>query len=100
MRYVILTIVLCASFVVSASAQQQPAGEVFLRVEDDGDGIDNEKIFDTQSLGLLGMRERAVALGGNVTVERNFNRGTTLTAHLPIDRNIQAEVFLSRSEPT
>jgi len=28
-RYVILTIVLCASFAVSASAQQQPAGEVF-----------------------------------------------------------------------
>ena len=79
---------------------EQPAGEVFLRVEDDGDGIDNEKIFDTQSLGLLGMRERAVALGGNVTVERNLNRGTTLTAHLPIDRCIQAETFLSRSEPT
>ena len=79
---------------------EQPAGEVFLRVEDDGDGIDNEKIFDTQSLGLLGMRERAVALGGNVTVERNLNRGTTLTAHLPIDRSIQAETFLSRSEPT
>ena len=78
---------------------EHPAGEVFLRVEDDGDGIDNEKIFDTQSLGLLGMRERAVALGGNVTVERNLNRGTTLTAHLPIDRNIHAGAFLSRSEP-
>jgi signal transduction histidine kinase len=78
---------------------EQPAGEVFLRVEDDGDGIDNEKIFDTQSLGLLGMRERAVALGGNVTVERNLNRGTTLTAHLPIDRKIEAGAFLSRSEP-
>ena len=29
MRYIILTIVLCASFAASASAQQQPAGEVY-----------------------------------------------------------------------
>jgi signal transduction histidine kinase len=69
---------------VSIALELQNTG-VFLRVDDDGGGIEEDKIFDAQSLGLLGMRERAVSLGGNVTVERNYSRGTTVTAHLPID---------------
>jgi len=58
--------------------------EVSLRIDDDGGGIEDEKIFDARSLGLLGMRERAVALGGSITVQRNDHRGTTVIAHLPM----------------
>lgn len=82
---------------VNIDLEQQDA-QVFLRVDDDGDGIEGDKVFDTQSLGLLGMRERAAALGGNVTVERNHSRGTTMTAYLPIDHRDQAREFSPRSE--
>jgi signal transduction histidine kinase len=58
--------------------------EVSLRIDDDGGGIEDEEIFDARSLGLLGMRERAVALGGSITVQRNDRRGTTVIARLPM----------------
>jgi len=82
---------------VNIDLEQQDA-QVFLRVDDDGDGIEGDRVFDTQSLGLLSMRERAAALGGNVTVERNHSRGTTMTAYLPIDHRDQAREFSPRSE--
>ncbi|MGH7811004.1 MAG: histidine kinase, partial [Candidatus Binatia bacterium] len=37
--------------------------EVFLRVADDGVGIEEDNIFVRQSLVILGMRERAVSMG-------------------------------------
>jgi signal transduction histidine kinase len=58
--------------------------DIALRIDDDGVGIEEGKIFDTRSLGLLGMRERAVALGGSITIQRNDHRGTTVIARLPM----------------
>jgi signal transduction histidine kinase len=72
--------------------------EVFLRVDDDGGGIEEGKIFDGQSLGLLGMRERAASLGGNITIQRNDDQGTTVTAHLPIEYMKEAMEFSPRNE--
>jgi signal transduction histidine kinase len=72
--------------------------EVFLRVTDDGGGIEEDKIFDGQSLGLLGMRERAASLGGNITIQRNRERGTIVTAHLPVEYVNETKEFLPRSE--
>ncbi len=63
---------------------EQQDGKVCLRIDDDGDGIDGDKIFDTQSLGLLGMRERATSLGGNITMQRNHIKGTSVITHLPL----------------
>jgi len=57
--------------------------EVVLRVEDDGVGVDAENLSDPNSLGLLGMRERALSLSGHVAVRRNQPKGTTVTAILP-----------------
>ncbi len=68
---------------VNIDLERQDA-EVSLRVDDDGDGIDGNKIFDTQSLGLLGMRERAASLGGTITVQRNHIKGTSVITHLPL----------------
>jgi len=59
------------------------ANDIELRVEDDGVGIDAEKLVDPNSLGLLGMRERAGALNGSVTIRRSQPKGTTVTAILP-----------------
>ena len=65
---------------------------MILRVEDDGVGIDAERLADPGSLGLLGMQERASALGGSVTVRRNKKSGTTVTARIPVkNRKLRRE---------
>jgi PAS domain S-box-containing protein len=54
-----------------------------LTVKDDGRGITDQEKARSSSLGLLGMRERALVLGGTVTVEGAAGAGTTVTARLP-----------------
>jgi GAF domain-containing protein len=61
----------------------QKAGQTFLVVEDNGVGIDPEKITDPDSLGLLGMQERARALGGSLQVRRKKGKGTLVTGCIP-----------------
>jgi len=57
---------------------------VILTVTDNGPGIAEDKIADARSLGLLGMRERARALGGDLLIRRVPNRGTIVEARLPL----------------
>jgi PAS domain S-box-containing protein len=59
------------------------AGRVTLAIADDGSGIPEEKIGDLRSIGLLGMRERASALAGDVVVRPNPAGGTTVEVILP-----------------
>jgi signal transduction histidine kinase len=63
---------------------EQLDGEVTLQVEDNGGGIEADKLADPNSLGLLGMRERAASLRGDLTVYKNEKNGTTVAARLPI----------------
>lgn len=56
---------------------------VNLRVADDGDGIPDET---TIGVGLVSMRERASELGGTLTIEPTQPSGTTIHAHLLVDR--------------
>jgi len=60
------------------------AGRLTLRVGDNGRGITPEQQSDPKALGLLGMRERAAAQGGEVTIEGARGRGTVVTVSLPI----------------
>jgi two-component system sensor histidine kinase UhpB len=57
--------------------------QVTLEIEDDGRGIIPEQVANDRSLGLLGMRERAVVLGGDVSVEPVVPHGTRVTLRLP-----------------
>ena len=57
--------------------------EVTLTVEDDGRGITQAELTDVESLGLMGMRERARALGGALTLEGRPSAGTTVIARIP-----------------
>jgi PAS domain S-box-containing protein len=59
------------------------AGRVTLGIADNGSGIPEEKIGDSRSIGLLGMRERARALGGDLAVRPKPDRGTTVEVILP-----------------
>lgn len=58
-----------------------------LIVEDDGRGFDVASTRRANSpLGLVGMRERAHAIGGQVEVESSPGQGTTVFVHVPLPR--------------
>ncbi|MEO8384699.1 MAG: CHASE3 domain-containing protein [Betaproteobacteria bacterium] len=56
-----------------------------LLLADDGVGLDSTKRNRSISHGLLGMRERIVALGGTFDIRGPAGQGTTLTATFPGD---------------
>jgi two-component system, NarL family, sensor histidine kinase LiaS len=63
---------------------QQHTTSVSLRIIDDGRGFDVQRGHLEHSLGLKGMNERAVALGGSFSLESDSN-GTTLWVELPLE---------------
>ena len=60
-------------------------GLVTLNVRDDGRGVTEGELSSPASLGLLGMRERAEALGGTLSVWRVSSGGTVVEACIPFD---------------
>lgn len=60
------------------------SGQVVLRVSDDGKGLDESALTDRGSLGLLGMQERAMLVGGEIAFESSEGRGTTMTLRVPL----------------
>jgi signal transduction histidine kinase len=56
-----------------------------LRVEDDGRGM-GDVAAGPESLGILGMKERAQMLGGDVAFARRGERGTVVTLRVPLAR--------------
>ncbi|MBA2252020.1 MAG: PAS domain-containing protein, partial [Nitrospirales bacterium] len=59
-------------------------GQARLQVQDDGIGIQESKIHDENSLGLLGMRERLRPLNGQLHIAVSQGKGTTLVVLLPL----------------
>ncbi|MBI1763177.1 MAG: PAS domain S-box protein [Acidobacteria bacterium] len=57
---------------------------LLLSVADNGRGITTGNLRDGKSLGLLGMRERALMVGGEVDFEGSHERGTTVTVKVPV----------------
>lgn len=56
-----------------------------VQIEDQGSGFDPEAVLAAgASSGLVGMRERANSLGGQLTVESTPDTGTRLTVDLPL----------------
>jgi signal transduction histidine kinase len=68
---------------VRASLETQN-DQVLLQLEDNGKGIGVEAVSDPRSLGLLGMTERASALGGHVAIAPVLPHGTRVTLQLPL----------------
>lgn len=54
-----------------------------LTVADDGRGVTAEELGRPSSLGIVGIRERALAVGGEVTITGAPARGTTLSVRVP-----------------
>ncbi len=56
-----------------------------LEVKDDGQGITESQRTNTRSLGLLGMKERALLVGGEVRITGKEGGGTTVVVRVPLD---------------
>ena len=55
---------------------------VMLMVEDDGVGFEPDRVQHGEHFGLLGLRERAEALGGTLTIESEPGAGTTIVVEV------------------
>lgn len=64
-------------------SMEEVDGDLVLKVSDNGKGIKEINIFDTKSLGILGMFERASVFGGQIEITGKEGKGTTLTVRIP-----------------
>lgn len=58
--------------------------KVLLEIIDNGRGINRQQIESPQSLGLLGMRERAMVFGGQLEIHGVAGQGTRVKVELPL----------------
>ena len=56
---------------------------IILEVIDNGIGITEDQIKNSKSYGLIGMRERAIMLGGEFIIMGEEGKGTTVTVTIP-----------------
>jgi two-component system sensor histidine kinase UhpB len=64
-------------------------GALRLMVADNGVGIADDRVCDPCSVGLAGMRERALARGGTLSIRTGSNGGTTVAVTLPLAGNVE-----------
>jgi PAS domain S-box-containing protein len=57
--------------------------DYIITVKDNGQGIKDEETRSPYSLGLLGMRERALIFNGKIEISGNANHGTELIIKIP-----------------
>jgi PAS domain S-box-containing protein len=65
-------------------------GALVLEVEDDGRGITLAEMAKSRSLGVKGMRERVLYLGGDLEVSRAPRGGTRVRARVPLPEGDEA----------
>jgi signal transduction histidine kinase len=56
---------------------------LIVEVRDNGVGIQEGRIFDSKSLGLTGIRERVLLLGGEAAISGKPGEGTVVRVTLP-----------------
>jgi signal transduction histidine kinase len=59
-------------------------GTLSLRLEDNGQGITEQETQGEKSLGLVGMRERALLIGGTLEIRGVPGKGTSVVLTVPI----------------
>lgn len=60
---------------------------VEISVEDDGEGLSKHRECAADGLGLIGIRERARLLNGDVRIESRPRSGTSIIVRLPLPRS-------------
>ena len=80
----------CARYAHAKNIRVSVYGEpdrVEVTIEDDGVGFDAESQIGT-GIGLLGLRERVRELGGAASIRSQLQKGTTISARVPVHREI------------
>jgi len=68
----------------------EESGRFILTIKDNGRGITESEKAAHESLGLLGMRERAHLAGAELNIESAEGRGTKITVQVPISASEQS----------
>jgi two-component system sensor histidine kinase UhpB len=63
---------------------EQSDGILKLNVTDNGKGITQNQINNSKSLGILGMKERALVFGGTVTIKSTMDIGSIVELGIPL----------------
>lgn len=63
---------------------RERGGHLLLEIRDDGRGVTADELSDPESIGLIGIRERAELLGGTTRFEGVPGRGTIISIRLPM----------------
>jgi PAS domain S-box-containing protein len=72
-------------------------GETFeLRIRDNGRGITDVQAMNPRAIGLLGMRERAAAVGGTFSIAGQHGKGTRVTVLVPLSDGPASRRSLNR----
>jgi PAS domain S-box-containing protein len=71
---------------VDASLHLQE-GDLVLLIEDNGKGFNTDAIDHRKTLGILGMKERAIVMGGIYNIHSTPGRGTIIDVVVPFSNN-------------
>lgn len=58
---------------------------LILTIQDNGKGFDTNESKNKKTLGLVGMKERVVRMGGELIIQSEIGKGTTIISKVPID---------------
>jgi two-component system sensor histidine kinase UhpB len=67
-------------------AMRETPGHMSVKVHDNGRGITGRELEDPGSIGLLGMRERAELIGGQLQITATRGKGTSILITAPVTR--------------
>lgn len=59
-------------------------GNMIMSIQDNGNGINEEKMKNERSFGLLGMKERAAMMDGLIGIQSSPGEGTTIELTIPV----------------
>ena len=74
-----------ASALKVQSSLEKKSNQLILKVRDNGNGMDRSKVENPMSLGLIGIRERALVWGGQTQIQTSPGKGTEIIVSIPLD---------------
>jgi PAS domain S-box-containing protein len=67
---------------------QEKDNTLVLNIGDDGKGFDTALLNEKRTLGILGMEERSLMMGGKYVIESEPGKGTTVKVTVPLKKKI------------
>ncbi len=73
--------------------------EIKLCISDEGAGFDRDSDKTKTGIGLIGMRERLLLIGGEISIDSQPSRGTRIAARIPLKQQAQDTGVLHVPKP-